>query len=189
MGPKVWDIKGFKGGEVDTHMKRVAICQDILTTVDPIAGRKPDAMFIDAGAGQSLRDTLVSFGFDNVQTVPFGQSPLKPEVYPTKRDEMYGLCGEAMSDEFSPFDMPDDDELQADLCTTIYTIDHQSRRKLASKEKILKEFGMSPDLADALVLTFAYPVDINRTANLYFAKPIKPKLRTSRSRRGAGGLR
>jgi len=63
-----------------------------------------------------------------------------------------------LTDESMPVDIPDDDELQADICASPYTRDSNDRRVLLPKDKIKSEFGFSPDYGDAAALTFAEPV-------------------------------
>ncbi len=52
-------------------------------------------------------------------------------------------------------DIPDSDEWQAGLCAPGYGFDSNSRLILEAKEKIRARVGFSPDVGDALALTFA----------------------------------
>ena len=54
--------------------------------------------------------------------------------------------------------LPDMPELKTELVTPEYGFDAANRMKLESKEKIKERLGKSPDIADALALTFALPV-------------------------------
>ena len=54
--------------------------------------------------------------------------------------------------------MPECPELKADLCQVCYDFDAAGRMRLEPKEKIKERCGKSPDIADALALTFAAPV-------------------------------
>ena len=54
--------------------------------------------------------------------------------------------------------LPDLADLKTDLCQVRYDYDAAGRLRLESKEKIKERTGKSPDLADALALTFAAPV-------------------------------
>ena len=54
--------------------------------------------------------------------------------------------------------IPDDDEMQADLCASPYSYDSKDRRVLWSKDRIKEKYGFSPDYGDAGALTFAEPV-------------------------------
>mgnify|MGYP003634331946 FL=1 len=59
--------------------------------------------------------------------------------------------------------------MQADLCASPYDRDSHDRIVLWKKEKIKKEYGFSPDIGDALALTFAEPV--NKHDKLELKKP------------------
>jgi hypothetical protein len=48
--------------------------------------------------------------------------------------------------------------LRGDLCGVRYSFDASGRMKLESKDELKARIGKSPDLADALALTFAMPV-------------------------------
>jgi len=61
-------------------------------------------------------------------------------------------------------DIPDDDELHADLMAPEYEYDSNTRIKLEKKEQMRKRGIRSPDLADAFALTFSYPVSSNSLA-------------------------
>jgi phage terminase large subunit len=49
-------------------------------------------------------------------------------------------------------------DLDADLTAATYKFDHRNRLFLESKEDMKKRGMTSPDLADALALTFAQPI-------------------------------
>ena len=63
---------------------------------------------------------------------------------------MWGLLNGWLTDENLMVQIPDDDEIQADLCASPYERDSHDRMVLWKKEKIKKEFGFSPDDGDAL---------------------------------------
>ena len=54
--------------------------------------------------------------------------------------------------------MPNVPELKSELVVPEYSFDAANRMKLSSKEDIKEIMGKSPDIADSLALTFAYPV-------------------------------
>ncbi len=154
-GRKAWGYEKYTGHEVDALGKAVAICKKILDTVDPIAGKTPDIMAIDSGGGADLVDRLHELGYEGrVIAVSFGSTPLEPEKYPNKRCEMWGELNLWLGDENLPPEIPDDDEVQADLCASPYSRDSNDRIRLWPKEKIVAEYGFSPDSGDALALTF-----------------------------------
>jgi len=168
-GRKMYDMKAFIGEECDSLGKNVAICKKILDTVDPIAGKKPDMMFVDYGAGADLVDRLHEIGYQNkVKSVHFGSTPLNPERYKNKRNEMWGEMALWLVDENLPADIPDDDEMQADLTASPYARDSNDRKVLLSKDNIKLKYGFSPDYGDAGALTFTEPVNLNKYEEINF---------------------
>ena len=56
-----------------------------------------------------------------------------------------------------PCQVPNNDALHSDICGIRYKIDSNSRLQMERKEDMKKRGIRSPDSADALCLTFAYP--------------------------------
>lgn len=115
--------------------------------------------FIDlGGAGKGIYDRLVELGRgDRVTGVNFGGKAHDPITYFNKRAEMYGLLNDWLED-IGGADIPDNDLIHRHLCSSLCSVDSRSRSKLEAKPKIKKEFGFSPDEADASALTFAETV-------------------------------
>ncbi|NIP66952.1 hypothetical protein GWM83_03025, partial [Candidatus Bathyarchaeota archaeon] len=154
---KAYGLQSWQGDAVDKLGKQVTICKKILDVACPIARRKPDMMFIDAGGGSDLVDRLHELGYeDRVRAIAFGATStvFYPEKYKNKRAEMWGEMNIWMRDENLPVEIPDEDSLQADLCASPYERDSHDRIQLWKKEKIKSEYGYSPDEGDALALTF-----------------------------------
>jgi hypothetical protein len=57
----------------------------------------------------------------------------------------------------SPNKLPDDDQLQTELCGRLFSYDSSRRTVLEPKESMKKRGLGSPDGGDALALTFALP--------------------------------
>lgn len=116
---------------------------------------KPAKVFIDiVGLGAGVYDRLEELGHDNiVVAVQASETADEDERYRNKRAEMWVR----MRDWFAakPVRIPDSDELQADLVEPGYSYDSNSRYLIESKEQIKKRGGLSPDISDALSLTFA----------------------------------
>ena len=168
-GRKMYGMESYKGEQCDKLGKNVAICIELLDTVDEEASKVPDMMFIDAGGGIDIVDRLHELGYKKrVKAVYFGSSPLKPKKYKNKRNEMWGEMADWMVDESLPVEIPDDDEMQADLCASPYDRDSNDRRVLWSKDKIKSKYGFSPDYGDAGALTFTEPVNLNKKTALTF---------------------
>lgn len=118
-----------------------------------IAQWQPDAVFVDGGRGEGVIDRLRQLGY-NVIEVNFGSRPTNPR-YANKRSEMWDLMAQWVRDGGA---IPNDPALKTDLCVPTYSFDAANRMVLEQKDKIKARGLRSPDLADALALTFAYPV-------------------------------
>ena len=158
-GRKMYDMESYIGDQCDKLGKNVAICKRLLDTVCPIAGKVPDMMFVDFGGGADIVDRLHELGYEKrVKAVHFGSTPLDPIRYKNKRNELWGEMALWLDDENMPPQIPDSDEMQADLCASPYNTDSNDRKVLWSKDRIKKECGFSPDFGDAGGLTFTEPV-------------------------------
>jgi hypothetical protein len=158
-GRLMFGMEAYKGEQCDSLGKNVAICKKILDTVDPATEKVPDMMFVDYGAGADLVDRLHELGYKKrVKSVHFGSTPLNPVKYTNKRNEIWQELSDWLVDETLPVQIPDDDEMQADLCASPYSYDSKDRRVLWSKDRIKEKYGFSPDYGDAGALTFAEPV-------------------------------
>lgn len=118
---------------------------------------RPTTVFIDAGCGGGVIDRLRQLGYRNIVEVPFGGRASRPEQFVNKRAEMWYEMAQWIKTQGV---LPDFPELKADLCQVCYDYDAAGRLRLESKEKIKERTGKSPDLADALALTFAAPVRV-----------------------------
>ena len=112
-----------------------------------------DAIFIDQGAGSGVASVLRQSGFQPV-LVPFGSKPLDTR-YLNKRAEMWGLMRDWLRDGGA---IPDSEDLRDDLVGPLYFYSMAGKLQLEKKEDMKKRGLASPDLADALALTFAMPV-------------------------------
>lgn len=165
-GRKMYGQESYIGEQCDKLGKNVAICKQILDTVDPIAGKVPDKMFVDYGAGADIVDRLHELGYeDRVKAVHFGSTPLNPTKYKNKRNELWGEMALWVNNEDMPPEIPDCDEIQADLCASPYNRDSNDLKVLWAKERIKKEYGFSPDYGDAGGLTFSEPVSMGASFN------------------------
>lgn len=116
---------------------------------------KPAKVFIDiVGLGVGVYDRLVEMGFeDQVVGVQASESADEDDLYINKRAEMWTRMRDWFAEK--PVAIPDSDAMQADLVEPGFDYDSKSRIRIESKEKIKKRGGLSPDIADALSLTFA----------------------------------
>ena len=155
------------GGDRSVIFKRQGLVSDLYfqtTSIDnmTLAGKvaevfnewHADAIFIDAGRGEGVIDRLRQLGYV-VHAVDFGGTPNNPR-YTNKRAEIWDMMKQWME---SGGAIPPDNELRRDLCTPTYSFANAAGKfQLESKDK-MRDRGMpSPDLADALAVTFACTV-------------------------------
>ena len=128
---------------------------------------QPDKVFVDVGGiGAGIYDRLKELRYNNVVTgINFGQRADNPERYINKRAEMWGEMGEWIKQ--GGVKIEDNDELHSDLIAPQYSFDSQGRLKLESKDEIKKRYLKSPDLGDALALTFAYKIPNKQLKQIY----------------------
>jgi hypothetical protein len=148
--------RGREAYGLESHIKKDTMeVVGILHSI--IVREEPTRVFVDIGGlGAGVYDRLVELGFgDIVIDINSGCSALDQERYVDKRAEMWGNMKEWLMS--TPCCLPDKDSLQADLCSTKYTWDSNSRLRIEKKELMKKRGLRSPDEADALALTFALP--------------------------------
>jgi hypothetical protein len=113
-----------------------------------------DAAFVDdtGGYGASWIDNLIRLGHTPIG-VGFASKASDPR-YANKRSEMHFECVQWIR---RGGRLPDVPELTAALTQTTYTF-QADRLLIEPKEMVKQRLGYSPDHADALCLTFAYPM-------------------------------
>ena len=149
---KTWPIEKHQGLDLMTLAGRVA---------ERAATEGVRAVFVDeGGVGAGVVDRLRQLGVPFVFGVNFGSaaerwdsSGAKP-LYANKRAEMWGN----LKDWLAQGALPADAELRADLCGVEYGFNARGEIQLEKKEDMKKRGLASPDLGDALALTFAHPV-------------------------------
>ena len=133
----------------------IDLMQTAAHTAEAIDILKPQAVFVDAvGLGAGVVDRLRQLGH-KVIAVNSGAKPAKPEKYFNLKAEMWDKMKIWLQGGGS---IPDTTELRSDLLAPVYEFDHANRLKIESKESLKGRGLNSPDCADALALTFAYPV-------------------------------
>lgn len=128
-----------------------------------IKEENPDFICVDTiGLGAGVGDRLKELGYGNiVKHINSGVKAFNPDKYYNKRAEMWGLMQEWLENE--PVSIPDSNSLAADLSAPkLVPNDSLNRIKLERKEDFKKRTQqISPDEADALALTFAFPAASN----------------------------
>jgi phage terminase large subunit len=126
---------------------------------EAFAQHSPGAIFVDEGGlGAGVVDRLRQLSVP-VTGVNFGGKADRTQMddgikVRNKRAEMWAFMRAWLKGGM----IPDDHELAADLTGVEYGFDENQAIQLEKKEQMKKRGLASPDLADALALTFAYPV-------------------------------
>lgn len=145
---------GRKVIEVQRHkLATMELCGHIAMMIDRL---DPDAVCIDVTNSHSMADRLIEQHYRNIYKISFGSGAIKNDQYANKRAEMYGEMKAWLED--YPCEIPAHPVLMSDLSSVDYSYDSSRRMILASKEKMRSAGIPSPDMADALALTFAVPV-------------------------------
>ena len=119
---------------------------------------RPDAVFIDeGGVGGGVVDRLRQLGYEiipvNSSWEPDGLVKVKVK---NKRAEMWQRMKEWIAQ--PGVALPDTDDIEVDLTGPLYKFDSNNAIQLEKKEDMKKRGVRSPDLGDALALTYAFPV-------------------------------
>lgn len=119
-----------------------------------VAEWKPDAIFIDTtgGYGYAWLDAALALGLPAIG-VQFGGSPMAPGFL-NKRAEMLWELSKWIKRGGA---LPKTSELVAELTTPTYRF-QKDKIVVEPKESVKKRLGRSPDIADSMALSFAYPV-------------------------------
>ena len=121
-----------------------------------VTGKQPSAIYVDVdGVGAGVADILRAEGWPVVD-VHFGGSPVAKDTYRYRVDEMWARVREALS--LGKLKLCDDRHLRDQLLQREYGYTTNGKISLESKKEMKERLGAeygSPDVADALALTFA----------------------------------
>lgn len=199
IGPLVIGVDPSRFGDdlfaIVWRQGRKILKKETIEKIDTVAGANrlkqiidkddPARVFIDAGGqGAGIYDILCSFGdkYDRITTgVNFGGEPQEPVVLledgsPTpgpknRRAEMWMRSRDWLMDPMG-VDIPDEGIFQSDAVGPSYKYDSNQRIQLESKESMRKRGVRSPDVWDAVALTFAEPVYERKVAITSRAAPL-----------------
>ena len=119
--------------------------------------RRLDAVFVDCtgGYGLGVVDNLRNMVGDEISVyeINFSSKANDSEHYANKRAEIWSMMAKWVSTGV----LPNDEQLCKDLTNVRFEIE-RGRLKLEDKKFVRARLGRSPDTADALALTFSYPV-------------------------------
>ena len=146
-------IKRFKGEDTMSVVGHV---------IEAIEEYKPAMVFIDEGGlGAGIVDRLKEQRY-KIKGVNFGWKSKNPAMYGNMRAQIWG----DMRDWLKSASIPHDRFLKTDLISPMMKPDSKGSIFLESKKDMKARGLASPDAADAIALTFSYPVasrgDYNR---------------------------
>ena len=143
-------IKRYRGDDTMEIVGRV---------IEAIEEFNPTLVVIDEGGlGAGIVDRLKEQRYRQVKGVNFGNKSTKPIMYGNKRAEMWGNMREWLK----TASVPTDKLLKSDLTSPKVKPDSKGTIFLEGKKEMKARGLASPDAADAIAVTFAYPVG-NRT--------------------------
>jgi hypothetical protein len=138
-------IKRYRGDDTMEIVGRV---------IEAIEEYNPALVVIDEGGlGAGVVDRLKEQRY-KIKGVNFGNKSVKPIMYGNKRAEMWGL----MRDWLKTASIPADKLLKSDLTSPKMKPDSKGTIFLEGKKEMKARGLASPDAADAIAVTFAYPV-------------------------------
>lgn len=144
-GRDVVAIRRFKGDDTMTTVGNV---------IDMIEEFKPTLTVIDEGGlGYGILDRLTEQRY-KVRGVNFGWKAKNPVMWGNKRAEMWG----AMREWLKTAALPQDRQLKTDLTGPMKKPNSAGTIFLEGKKEMKARGLSSPDAADALAVTFAFPV-------------------------------
>ena len=144
-GRDIIEIKKHKGDDTMETVGRI---------IEAIEEYKPALVNIDEGGlGAGVVDRLKEQRY-KIRGVNFANRAKNPMMYGNKRAEMWG----DMRDWLKSAAIPSDRYLKSDMISPLMKPDSKGAIFLESKKDMKARGLASPDSADAIALTFAYPV-------------------------------
>jgi len=147
-GLMTWDPEIFHSSDLNI------VCDRVQQTARSF---EPDAIFVDGGGiGAGVVDMLRALG-THVIEVQFGATATDP-IYKNKRAEMYFRLWHWLN---GGGKLPYSPDLKNEL-TVLRYLSKDGYTQIEGKDEIRKRLGRSVDRADALAMTFCFPVAASR---------------------------
>ena len=142
-GPKLLDVVEYSG--LDTLEVAAYL-------VDYYHKWQPQTIFVDAiGIGAGVYDQAKNFGLPVVEVV-VSQKSSNPKEYFNLRSQLWGEMRDWLHNGAS---VPPNQKLKSQLTAMTYSYNNKLQIQLANKKDLKKQGLESPDIPDALSLTFA----------------------------------
>jgi hypothetical protein len=139
---------------------------------------RPIEILVDSiGLGAGVVDRLRELNLP-ARGINVSESPAMGTIYVNLRAELWGKMKAWL--EKRDCKLPKDESLLAELVSPRYSFNSNGKMKLESKDEMRKRGIGSPDMADALALTFASDAGValyGKAYNSQWGKPIKRNLR------------
>lgn len=134
-----------------TNHNTMEIC-GLITRI--IKEENPVKVYVDCiGVGAGVVDRMQEMGYTQVEGVNVARSANDKEQFKNIRAELWADMRDWMMQEMA-VQIPDNDELQGELCSLGFKHNSSGQLVIESKEELIKRGMKSPDGADALSLTF-----------------------------------
>jgi hypothetical protein len=151
-------VLAFRNGDVVDQIsifRGIDTMQAVARIITAIEEYRPDGVFVDVvGIGAGVVDRLRQLRYPIIE-VNAGSTAGDDSKYINLRSEMWAKMRLWLKDRAQ---LPNRDDLGNDLTSLTYKFDPRNRLQLESKADLKKRGLPSPDIADALALTFAYPI-------------------------------
>lgn len=164
----VWLIRG--GGQLKYARQRQTLdTMEIAGETIALAKQNqiaPENIFIDEiGIGAGVIDRLHELSFP-VIPVNNASEPIDKETYVNRRAEIWGVVKQELLNKSLNLQIESDEfELTADLCGELaspkYKFTSKGQYQLESKDDMKRRGVQSPNIADALTLTYFYPTVVS----------------------------
>ncbi len=159
---KQWKFSGLDGPDLASR-----VVTEVWNDHRDITGCSVDAIGIGASCCDALRRVS---GFPLIE-VNVSAPATDDKEYANLRAELYGKVRSWLA----TAEIPDDQDLQDQLCCIKYGFDGKSRIQLQSKKDLKSEGYPSPDMADSLSLSFYEDVVIRKMALKAKALPTRTR--------------
>lgn len=137
--------------EVFRNHNTMEICGKLRHIIDD---EKPVRVYVDCiGIGAGVVDRMREMGYMMVEGVNVARSANEKEKFKNLRAELWNEMREWLMSE-ADVQIPDSDELHGELCSLGFKYTSSGQLQLESKDDLRARGMPSPDIADALSLTF-----------------------------------
>ena len=145
-GRRAYNLKTYR------NHNTMEIC-GLLVTI--IKEHNPTKIYVDCiGIGAGIVDRMREMGYECVEGINVAKSAHKKDRFANRRAELWAECLDWLMQDMG-VELPDSDELQADLCSVGFTHKSSGQLVIESKKELRKRGMPSCDTADSLIHTFS----------------------------------